>query len=71
MRLLADQRRRELHHGIAPAFFKGETLREGTPELLLEAPEEGPTLRLPDSHEETVIAPDRSNLPPGREPYEP
>jgi amino acid transporter len=56
---------------IAPAFFKGETLREGTPDLLLEAPEEGPTLRLPDSHEETVIAPDRSNLPPGRTPYEP
>jgi amino acid transporter len=56
---------------IAPAFFKGETLREGTPELLLEVPEEGPTLRLPDAHEETVIAPDRSNLPPGREPYEP
>jgi hypothetical protein len=55
---------------IAPAFFKGETLREGTPELLLEPPE-GPTLRLPDSREETVIAPDRSNLPPGREPYEP
>jgi amino acid transporter len=56
---------------IAPAFFKGETLREGTPDLLLEVPEEGPTLRLPDSHEETVIAPDRSNLPPGREPYQP
>jgi amino acid transporter len=58
-------------NAIAPAFFKGETLREGTPELLLEPPSEGQTLRLPDSHEETVIAPDLSNLPPGREPYEP
>jgi amino acid transporter len=57
-------------NAVAPAFFRGETLREGTPELLLEQPAEGPTLRLPDSHEETVIAPDRSNLPPGREPYE-
>src|SRR3954451_22309814 len=60
-----------IYGAISPAFFKGETLREGTPDLLLEIPEEGPTLRLPDSHEETVIAPDRSNLPPGREPYEP
>src|SRR3954468_1926525 len=57
-------------NAIAPAFFRGEPLREGTPELLLEPPAEGATLRLPDSHEETVIAPDRSNLPPGREPYE-
>jgi amino acid transporter len=57
-------------NAVAPAFFRGETLREGTPELLLEQPAEGATLRLPDSREETVIAPDRSNLPPGREPYE-
>ena len=56
---------------IAPAFFRGETLREGTPDLLLEAPEEGATLRLPDSHEATVVAPDLSNLPPGRDPYQP
>jgi amino acid transporter len=59
-----------VYNAIAPAYFRGETLRAGTPDLLLEAPE-GPTLRLPDSHEETVIAPDRSNLPPGREPYNP
>jgi len=58
-------------NAVAPAFFRGETLREGTPVVLLEQPAEGPTLRLPDAHEETVIAPDRSNLPPGREPYEP
>jgi hypothetical protein len=60
-----------VYNAIAPAFFRGETLRAGTPDLLLERPGEGPTLRLPDSYEETVIAPDRSNLPPGREPYDP
>jgi amino acid transporter len=58
-----------VYNAIAPAYFRGETLRAGTPDLLLD-PAEGPTLRLPDSREETVIAPDRSNLPPGREPYE-
>src|SRR3954471_1000137 len=29
-----------IYGAIAPAFFKGETLREGTPDLLLEIPEE-------------------------------
>jgi hypothetical protein len=58
-----------IYNAIAPAYFRGETLRERPSDLLLE-PGEGPTLRLPDSREETVIAPDRSNLPPGREPYE-
>jgi amino acid transporter len=60
-----------VYNAVAPAYFRGETLRAGTPDLLLEPPAEGSTLRLPDSHEETVIAPDRSNLPPGREPYDP
>ena len=55
---------------VAPPFFRGQTLRPGTPDLLL-GPPPGPGLRLPDSEEETVIAPDRSNLPPGSEPYEP
>jgi amino acid transporter len=59
-----------IYQAIAPAYFRGDTLRERPTDLLLE-PGEGPTLRLPDSREETVIAPDRSNLPPGREPYEP
>ena len=39
-------------------------------DLLLE-PTAGSPWRLPDTHERTVIAPDRSNLPPGREPYDP
>ena len=53
---------------LAPPFFRGQTLRPGTPDLLL-GPPPGPGLRLPDSEEETVVAPDRSNLPPGSEPY--
>ena len=54
---------------IAPPFFRGRTLTRGSADLLLERPP-APGLRLPDSAEEVVIAPDRSNLPPGREPYE-
>jgi amino acid transporter len=53
---------------IAPAFFRGETLRPGTPDLLLHDERGGPHFGLPDSEESTVIAPDRSNLPPGQEP---
>jgi len=53
----------------APAFFRGQTMLQGTGDLLLDpAP---PTVALPDSTEATVIAPDRSNLPPGREPVDP
>jgi len=54
---------------VAPAFFRGETMLHGTGDLLLTAA--APTVALPDSSEATVIAPDRSNLPPGREPYDP
>ena len=54
---------------VAPAFFRGETMLRGTGDLLL-APDV-PTVALPDSHEATVIAPDRSNLPPGHEPWDP
>jgi len=54
---------------VAPAFFQGRTMLRGTGDLLLEpAP---PTVALPDSHEATVIAPDRSDLPPGREAVDP
>jgi amino acid transporter len=60
-----------VYNAIAPAYFRGETLREGTPDLLLESPADQGRMRLPDSYEETVIAPDLSNLPPGREPYDP
>jgi amino acid transporter len=56
---------------MAPAYFRGDTLDAARPDLLLEPPADRGRMRLPDSHEETVIAPDLSNLPPGREPYEP
>ncbi len=49
---------------IAPEFFRGQTLGKSRGDLVL-AGGEGPTYRLPDSYESTVIAPDRSNLPPG------
>ncbi|MBA2554596.1 MAG: APC family permease [Geodermatophilaceae bacterium] len=58
----------EIYARIAPAFFRGETLKPGSSDLLL-AGRNRPTLGLPDSHEGTVIAPDLSNLPPGRQPY--
>ena len=58
------------YNAIAPAYFRGETLRQGEGDLLLAPPVVDRTaVRLPDTEEETVIAPDRSNLPPGREPY--
>ncbi|MEU2351150.1 APC family permease [Modestobacter sp. NPDC049651] len=59
----------EVYARIAPAFFRGQTMLHGTGDLLLEA--DTPTVSLPDSHESTVIAPDRSNLPPGHQPYDP
>jgi hypothetical protein len=59
------------YNAVAPAYFRGETLDSTRPDLLLEPPANPARIRLPDSYEETVIAPDRSNLPPGREPYEP
>ena len=56
-------------NAVAPAFSQGRTMLRGTGDLLLQA--DPPTVALPDSHEATVIAPDRSNLPPGREPFDP
>jgi amino acid transporter len=58
------------YNAVAPAYFRGETMRPGTGDLLLE-PDGVVTVALPDTNERTVIAPDRSNLPPGREPYDP
>jgi amino acid transporter len=55
---------------VAPPFFKGQTLVPGGYDLVL-GHEGGPTLGLPDTRERTVIAPDRSNLPPGQEPVDP
>jgi amino acid transporter len=60
-----------IYSRAAPAFFRGETLRSGTPDVLLEHDTGGPHFGLPDSEENTVIAPDLSNLPPGQEPYDP
>lgn len=54
---------------VAPAFFRGETMLRGTGDLVLDRATA--TVALPDSQEATVIAPDRSNLPPGREPWDP
>jgi amino acid transporter len=54
---------------VAPAFFRGQTMQRGTGDLLLEP--DVSTVALPDSHEATVVAPDLSNLPPGREPWDP
>jgi amino acid transporter len=51
---------------VRPAYFRGETLpRRDSSELVLLDGAVGPGLRLPDSVENTVIAPDLSNLPPG------
>lgn len=53
---------------IEPAYFRGETLpRRDSSDLILVGGGGKPTgLRLPDSAESTVIAPDLSNLPPGQ-----
>jgi len=56
----------EIYARIAPAFFRGETLKPGSSVLLL-GERHRPTLGLPDTREGTVIAPDLSNLPPGRD----
>ncbi|MCW2717840.1 MAG: hypothetical protein QOG20_1152 [Pseudonocardiales bacterium] len=55
---------------VNPPFFKGQTLVPGSYDLVLDA-EGGPHLGLPDSEERTVIAPDLSNLPPGKDPVDP
>jgi len=59
-----------IYSRIAPAFFRGEILTKGSHVLVL-APGHSPAMSLPDSHEDTVIAPDLSNLPPGRHPTDP
>ncbi len=57
---------------VDPPFFRGQTLVPGRPDLLLTPDGMVATVGLPDSGPmPTVIAPDRSNLPPGREPYDP
>ena len=58
---------------IAPAYFRGETLpKRDSSDLVLVGGGGKPTgLRLPDSVERTVIAPDLSNLPPGQTAVDP
>jgi hypothetical protein len=58
-----------IYSRIAPAFFRGEILTKGSHDLIL--PPGHHAGLLPDSHEETVIAPDLSNLPPGQHPTDP
>lgn len=58
---------------IAPAFFRGETLSRRTHSelILVAAPYEEETVRLPDSGlPDLVIAPDLSNLPEGLAAYD-
>jgi amino acid transporter len=55
----------------APAFFRGETLPRKDVVLVVPSMEDPNVLRLPDSGlPDIVIAPDRSNLPPGQHTVE-
>ena len=57
---------------IDPPFFQGRTLVPGRPDLLLSPDGVVATVGLPDSGRmPTVISPDLSNLPPGRDPSVP
>jgi amino acid transporter len=58
---------------LAPEYFRGETLpKRDSSDLVLVGGGGRPTgLRLPDSTERTVIAPDLSNLPPGQTAVDP
>ena len=62
-----------VYQAIAPAYFRGETLpKRDSGDLVLIGGGGMPLgVRLPDSRERTVIAPDLSNLPPGRSAIDP
>ena len=62
-----------VYQAIAPAYFRGETLpKRDSGDLVLVGGGDRPVgVRLPDSREQTVIAPDLSNLPPGQEAVDP
>ena len=62
-----------VYQAIAPAYFRGETLpKRHSGDLVLVGGGDRPVgVRLPDSRELTVIAPDLSNLPPGQEAIDP
>ena len=64
----------EIYARISPSYFQGETLPMRHSAELLLVPADGSVARfgLPDSGEmPTVIAPDLSNLPPGRAAVDP
>ena len=58
---------------VSPEYFRGETLskRDATDLMLVGGGDKPVGVRLPDSRETTVIAPDLSNLPPGQEAIDP
>ncbi|MCW2850147.1 MAG: amino acid transporter [Marmoricola sp.] len=58
-----------VYQAIAPEYFRGETISKAhAGDLILVGGGDKPLgVRLPDSRETTVIAPDLSNLPVGRE----
>ncbi len=62
-----------VYQAIAPAYFRGETLpKRDSGDLVLVGGGGMPAgVRLPDSRERTVIAPDLSNLPPGQSAIDP
>jgi amino acid transporter len=62
-----------VYQSIAPEYFRGETLPKAhAGDLVLVGGGERPLgIRLPDSREMTVVAPDLSNLPPGLEAVDP
>jgi hypothetical protein len=62
-----------LYQRIDPAYFRGETLPKAhAGDLVLVGGGDRPSgVRLPDSRERTVIAPDLSNLPPGQQAVDP
>ncbi|MCW2808283.1 MAG: putative amino acid permease [Marmoricola sp.] len=62
-----------IYQRIAPAYFRGETLPKAhAGDLVLVGGGDRPSgVRLPDSRERTVIAPDLSNLPPGQQAVDP
>jgi amino acid transporter len=61
-----------VYNGVAPAFFRGETMRPGVGDLVLAGESGIEYTGLPDSGlPGTVIAPDLSNLPAGADVDEP
>ena len=62
-----------VYQAIAPEYFRGDTLpKRDSGDLVLVGGGDRPTgVRLPDSREQTVIAPDLSNLPPEQEAVDP